>query len=241
MNREPLDITQALLALSMAAGLVAVFFLVPTESFQGVPQRIFYVHAPAAWIAYLAFAVVLVGSVAYLRTSDARWDWVAYASAKAGVIFTAVNLVTGMLWGRPIWGTYWVWDPRLTLTLVLLIVYLGYLVFRANAPDETRGAKVAAVIGIAGVAVIPLVHFSVDWWRGQHPVRTVIRPEAGPALPGSMLATVIFMTVVFMLLYLVFLALGVRLLKTESEIERLEAQSAGRSFRLRGSGSGQSG
>lgn len=225
MIKDPLDLTQKLLALSMTAGLVAVFFLVPTEAFQGVAQRIFYVHVPSAWIAYLAFAIVLVGSVAYLRTLDQRWDWIAYASARAGVVFTVLNLITGMLWGRPIWGTYWVWDPRLTLTLVLLIIYLGYLAFRANAPDETRGAKVAAVIGIAGFAVVPLVHFSVDWWRGQHPARTVIRPEAGPALPGSMLATVAGMTAVFALAYLIFLALGVRLLRAESEIERIEARS----------------
>lgn len=225
MIKDPLDLTQKLLALSMTAGLIAVFFLVPTEAFQGVAQRIFYVHVPSAWIAYLAFAIVLVGSVAYLRTLDQRWDWIAYASARAGVVFTVLNLITGMLWGRPIWGTYWVWDPRLTLTLVLLIIYLGYLAFRANAPDETRGAKVAAVIGIAGFAVVPLVHFSVDWWRGQHPARTVIRPEAGPALPGSMLATVAVMTAAFALAYLVFLALGVRLLRAESEIEQIEALS----------------
>lgn len=233
MTKDPLDLTQKILAVFMAAGLVAVFFLVPTEAFQGVAQRIFYVHVPSAWIAYLAFGVVLVGSVAYLRTLDSRWDWVAYASARAGVVFTILNLITGMLWGRPIWGTYWVWDPRLTLTLVLLIIYLGYLAFRANAPDETRGAKVAAVIGIAGFAVVPLVHFSVDWWRGQHPARTVIRPEAGPALPASMLATVGFMTVVFALTYVVFLALGVRLLRAESEIERLESVSVD-SFPLAG-------
>lgn len=233
MTKDPLDITQTLLFLSMVAGLIAVFFLVPTEAFQGVAQRIFYVHVPAAWIAYLAFAIVLVGSVAYLRTLDSRWDFVAYASARAGVVFTVINLITGMLWGRPIWGTYWVWDPRLTLTLVLLIIYLGYLAFRANAPDETRGAKVAAVIGIAGFAVVPLVHFSVDWWRGQHPARTVIRPEAGPALPASMLVTVGVMTVAFALAYLVFLALGVRLYKAESDIERLESMSVD-SFPLAG-------
>lgn len=225
MTKDPLDVTQTLLFLSMAAGLIAVFFLVPTEAFQGVAQRIFYVHVPSAWIAYLAFAIVLVGSVAYLRTLDSRWDFIAYASARAGVVFTAINLITGMLWGRPIWGTYWVWDPRLTLTLVLLIIYLGYLAFRANAPDETRGAKVAAVIGIAGFAVVPLVHFSVDWWRGQHPARTVIRPEAGPALPASMLVTVGVMTVAFALAYLVFLALGVRVHRAESDIERLESLS----------------
>jgi heme exporter protein C len=225
MKNDPLEITQKLLAAGFVAGLAAIFFWVPTEAFQGVSQRILYVHAPAAWAAYLAFGVVLVGSIGYLKTSDVRWDWVAYASAKVGVLFTALNLVTGMLWGRPIWGAYWAWDPRLTLTLVLLLIFFGYLTFRANAGDETRGARIAAVIGIAGFAVVPMVHFSVDWWRGQHPSRTVIRPEAGPALPAEMLLTLVAMTAVFTVLYLVFLALGVRLLKLENEVMDLESRS----------------
>ena len=182
-------------------------------------------HAPAAWVAYLAFGVVLVCSIAYLRTGDVRWDWVAHASARTGVLFTALNLVTGMLWGRPIWGAYWAWDPRLTLTLVLLLIYLGYLIFRANASDQTRGARIAAVIGIAGFMVVPLVHFSVDWWRGQHPSRTVIRPEAGPALPAEMQIVLGGMMLVFTLLYLVLLALSVRVLKLEADVMELESLS----------------
>ena len=225
MSKDPLVPMQSLAAAGFLAGVAAVFFWVPTEAFQGVAQRILYVHAPAAWVAYLAFGVVLVCSIAYLRTGDVRWDWVAHASARTGVMFTALNLVTGMLWGRPIWGAYWAWDPRLTLTLVLLLIYLGYLIFRANASDQTRGARIAAVIGIAGFMVVPLVHFSVDWWRGQHPSRTVIRPEAGPALPAEMQIVLGGMMLVFTLLYLVLLALSVRVLKLEADVMELESLS----------------
>jgi heme exporter protein C len=225
MTKDPLPLVSKILAAGFLAGTAAVFFWVPTESFQGVAQRILYVHAPAAWVAYLAFAVVLACSIAYLKTSDTRWDWVAYASARTGVLFTALNLVTGMMWGRPIWGAYWAWDPRLTLTLVLFLIYVGYLAFRANASDETRGARIAAVVGIAGFLVVPLVHFSVDWWRGQHPVRTAIRPEAGPAMPPEMQLVLLGMFLLFTVLYLVLLALGVRLLKLESDVMELEAQS----------------
>ncbi|HEX2053349.1 MAG TPA: cytochrome c biogenesis protein CcsA [Actinomycetota bacterium] len=225
MRKDPLLLVQNVLAAGLLAGVAAIFFWVPTEEFQGVAQRILYVHAPAAWVAYLAFAVVLVCSIAYLRTSDVRWDWVAHGSARTGVLFTALNLLTGMLWGRPIWGAYWAWDPRLTLTLVLFLIYVGYLAFRANASDETRGARIAAVIGIAGFLVVPLVHFSVDWWRGQHPARTAIRPEAGAAMPPEMQAVLVAMFVLFTLLYLILLALSVRLLKLESDVMDMESRS----------------
>jgi heme exporter protein C len=223
MTKDPLQLTSKILAAGFAAGLVAIFFWVPTEAFQGVSQRILYLHAPSAWVAYLAFGVVLACSVAYLKTGEARWDWVAHASAKVGVLFTGITLITGAMWGRPIWGAFWAWDPRLTLTLVLFLIYLGYLAFRANAGDETRGARIGAVIGIAGFLVVPLVHFSVDWWRGQHPARTIIRPEAEAAAPPEMQIVLAGMFAVFTLLYLVLLALGVRLLKLENEVMDLEA------------------
>jgi heme exporter protein C len=223
MRKDPLSLGVVLVAAALSAGLVAIFFWVPTEEFQGPVQRIFYVHAPSAWVAYLAFAVVLVGSLAYLRTSDKRWDLVAYASAEVGVMFTGLALVTGMLWGRPIWGAFWVWDPRLTLTLVLFAIYVGYLAFRATATDPSRGSRVAAVIGITGFAAVPLIHFSVDWWRGQHPGRTVFRPEDGPALPEQMLITVGVMVLAFTALYAMLLVMRVRLLRLEDEVARLEA------------------
>lgn len=225
MKKDPLQLTQTILAAAFLTGLALIFFWVPTEAFQGVSQRILYVHVPAAWVAYLAFGVVLACSVAYLKTSESRWDWVAQGSARVGVLFTGINLITGAMWGKPIWGAFWAWDPRLTLTLVLFLIYLGYLTFRANASDETRGARIGAVIGIAGFLVVPLVHFSVDWWRGQHPARTVIRPEDSAAMPPEMQGVLVLMVAAFTLLYLVLLALGVRVLKLEDEVMELESDS----------------
>lgn len=209
-------------ALGMLAGLALIFFWVPTEEFQGVVQRIFYIHVPAAWISYLAFTVVLVGSIAYLKSGSQRWDDVARSSAEVGVVFCAINLVTGMLWGRPIWGTYWTWDARLTSMFVLFLVYVGYLVFRSMATDQTRGARIAAVIGIVGFVDVPIVHFSVEWWRTLHPSRTVINPEGSPQLPGEMLITLIFMVAVFTVLYAVLITLRVRLAGLENRVAELE-------------------
>lgn len=207
----------------MLAGVAAIFFWVPTEEFQGPVQRIFYIHVPAAWIAYLAFAVVLVGSIAFLRSGSQKWDDVARSSAETGVVFTAINLVTGMLWGRPIWGTYWTWDARLTSMFVLFLIYLGYLVFRAMATEEPRGARIAAVIGIVGFVDVPIVHFSVVWWRTLHPEPTVITPEGSPQLPGEMLATLIFMVAVFTALYALLMAVRIRLAGLEARLADLEA------------------
>lgn len=207
----------------LLAGLGLIFFWVPTEEFSGVVQRLFYIHVPSAWIAYLAFTVVLIASIAYLRGGAERWDVLAHSSAEVGVIFTAVTLLTGMLWARPVWGTYWTWDPRLTLTFVLFLIYLGYLVFRAMATDPMRGGRIAAVIGIAGFVTVPLVHFSVEWWRGLHPARTVVNPEGRPQLPTEMLVTLLFMVAVFTLLYTLFLALRVRLGRLQRRVVELEA------------------
>lgn len=209
-----------LVAAGMLAGLGAVFFWVPTEEFQGVVQRIFYVHVPAAWIAYLAFTIVLIGSIAYLKGGSDRWDTLAHASAEVGVLFCTVNLVTGMMWGRPIWGTYWTWDARLTSMFVLFLIYVGYLVFRGMATDPTRGARIAAVIGIVGFVDVPIVHFSVVWWRTLHPARTVV-PDTD--LPGEMLVALLFMLGVFTLLFTLLLSLRVRLARLRQELDALEA------------------
>ena len=223
-----------LLAAGGLAGLLAVFTWVPTDCSQiingscveGTVQRIFYIHVPSAWVAYLAYAVVLVASIGYLRKESAGWDHLAHASAEVGVLFTGITLFTGMMWGKPVWGIYWRWDPRLTLTLVLFLIYIGYLAFRAMALDENRGARIAAVIGIAGFAVVPLVHFSVQWWRGQHPGPVVVNPTEGAQLPMKMLVTMLFLLVVFTMVYSVLLILRMRLGHLEDKISRLEAETA---------------
>ncbi|MCA1841014.1 MAG: cytochrome c biogenesis protein CcsA, partial [Actinobacteria bacterium] len=147
----------------------------------------------------------------------------ASSSAEVGVMFTAITLVSGMMWGKAIWGTYWRWDPRLTLTFILFLVYVGYLAFRAMASDPGRAAPVSAVIGIVGFAAVPLVHFSVVWFRSQHPAPVVVNPQGAPQLPATMLITLMFMLSVFTLIYSLMLIIRVRLGRLEHRIETLEA------------------
>lgn len=165
-----------------------VFFWVPTEVTMGVVQRIFYIHVPAAWVAFLAFGIVALASAFYLWLGDDRLDMAALAAAEGGMIFTTVVLVTGPLWGRIAWGTWWTWEPRLTLTLLLWFIYLGYFLVRSSTEGVERGRKFAAVVGIVGALDIPLIHLSVVWFRSLHPQPVVLKPE-GPTLDADMLTT----------------------------------------------------
>lgn len=188
--------TTLLLPLSLAA----IFLYAPTERTQGNVQRVFYLHVPLAWIAYLAFFIVFVASVLYLRQGAARWDTLARSAAEVGVVFTTLVLVTGSLWARPIWGTWWSWDARLTTTLVLWFVYIGYLTLRSYVADERRGARYAAVLGIIGFVDVPIVNQSVSWWRTLHPQPIVAAP-GGPNMPPSMVATLALSLVALTLLF----------------------------------------
>lgn len=172
------------------SGLVLwqVFFWVPTEVTQGVVQRIFYIHVPAAWVAFLAFGIVALTSAVYLWLKDERADMAAVAAAEGGMVFTTIVLVTGPLWGRVAWGTWWTWEPRLTLTLLLWFIYLGYFMVRQATADPERGKRFAAVVGIVGALDIPLIHLSVTWFRSLHPQPVVMKPE-GPTLHADMLST----------------------------------------------------
>src|SRR4030042_5901728 len=137
--------------LLMVAALYLVFIYVPTEATMGVVQRIFYFHVPVAWVAFLAFFVVFVGSILYLWKRESKWDILAYSSAEVGIVFTTLVLITGPLWAKPTWGVWWVWDARLTTTLVLWLIYLAYLMVRSFALEESQGARFAAVVGIVGL------------------------------------------------------------------------------------------
>src|SRR5262249_18118246 len=154
---------------SLLVGLYAAFVYAPTEAIQGDVQRIFYFHVPLAWLAYLAFFVVFAGSILYLWRRAERWDIYARCSAELGVVFTTLVLVTRSLWGRPIWGTWWSWDARMTSTLILWAIYVVYLMLRAYSNDRARGARYGAVLGILGFADVPIVQMSVVWWRTLHP------------------------------------------------------------------------
>jgi heme exporter protein C len=178
-----------------------VFFWVPTESTMGIIQRIFYIHVPAAWVAFFAFGIVAVCSAVYLWLGDERLDQAAVAAAEGGMVFTTVVLLTGPLWGKIAWGTYWTWEPRLTLTLLLWFIYLGYFLVRASTENPERGKRFAAVVGLVGAADIPLIHLSVVWFRSLHPTPVVMKPE-GATLHPDMLTTLMVGLLSFTLLFL---------------------------------------
>src|SRR6266852_955282 len=162
----------AVAAMVVAAGFI--FLYAPTDALQGPVQRIFYLHVSSAIAAYGCFALVLIGGIAYLWKENVAADRLARAAALVGLVFTTITLVMGIIWAKPTWGTYWTWDARLTSTLVLWIIYAGYLMVRRLADPGRQAARFAAVVGIFGFIDVPVVHFSVTWWQTHHPGPVVI-------------------------------------------------------------------
>ncbi|MFL5537494.1 MAG: cytochrome c biogenesis protein [Longimicrobiaceae bacterium] len=193
----------------IAAGLIfcslwMVFFYVPTEAEMGVVQRIFYVHVPSAWTAFMAFGLVALCSAGYLWLRDPKLDAIAVSAAELGLVFTTLVLLTGPLWARVAWGAWWVWEPRLTLTLLLWFIYVGYFMLRGAAENTERGKRFAAILGVVGAVDIPLIHVSVQWWRSQHPKPVVMRPEGAQADP-RILQTLFVSLFAFTLLFFALL------------------------------------
>ncbi|HEX6535494.1 MAG TPA: cytochrome c biogenesis protein CcsA [Gemmatimonadaceae bacterium] len=205
-------------ALAVLGTLARAIWFTPLEAVQGPAQKIFYVHAPSAWVAFLAFGIVALTSILYLWLADPRLDRVAESSAEVGVIFTTVVLISGPLWGKPIWGTWWTWDARLTLTLFLWFIYVGYLVLRGAIEDPAMRARYSAVLGILGALLIPFIHLSVYLFRTLHPMPIVLKPSA-PSLPGEMLETLLISFVSFTLLYIALLRARYRLATERALLE----------------------
>lgn len=176
------------------------FFWVSTEINQGIVQRIFYVHVPAAWTSFLAFGLCMLTSGVYLWLRDDRLDRAAVCASEGGLVFATIVLTTGPLWGKIAWGTYWTWEPRLTLTLLLWFIFVGYFMVRNSTEDPEKGKRLAAVVAIIGALDIPFIHLSVIWFRSLHPEPVVVRPD-GPSLPSDMLATLMTGLAVFTLLF----------------------------------------
>ena len=202
MNRYLVAAVAAVVLMLVAAAFI--FWFAPTDALQGPVQRIFYLHVSSAIAAFVSFAVVVVGSVAYLWRESIVGDRAARAAALVGVIFTTVTLVMGMMWAKPIWGTFWTWDARLTSTLVLWIIYAGYLLVRRLAAPGRQSARFAAVVGIFGFVDVPVVYFSVTWWRTVHPGPVI----ATDALPPEMLFT--FLLTMACTLVLAAVMIGIR-------------------------------
>ena len=207
--------------LAVVGTLVRAMFFTPLEVRQGAAQKIFYLHVPAAWVAFMAFGLVAFAGLAYLWLRDDRLDRFAASSAEVGLVFTTVVLITGPIWARPIWGVWWTWDARLTSTLFLWFIYLGYIVLRGALDDRAMRARYSAILGALGALLIPFIHMSVYLFRVAHPQPIVGSPQAigaimsgDPAkvpLPPEMLQTLMIALAAFTLLYVAFVRARYRL------------------------------
>ena len=215
----------AALAAVTAAIIRAVFFT-PLELRQGAAQKIFYIHVPAAWVAFLAFGLVAIASGVYLWLRDARLDRFAESSAEVGVIFTSVVLITGPLWAKPIWGTYWAWwDVRLVSTLFLWFIYVSYIVLRGAVESPTLRARYSAVLGILGALLIPFIHLSVYLFATLHPL-PIVAKASKPSLPGEMLTTLLISLAAFTLLYVAFVTTRYRYATEREALSRTAGTDA---------------
>lgn len=200
----------------------------PEDAIQREAQRLMYLHVPTAWLAYLAFAVTAVASVLYLwrRTRSLVWDRLAGASAELGVLFTGLTLVMGALWGKPVWGVWWAWDARLVTTAVLFFLYLGYLALRRIPGDPASNAKRNSIAALIAFVDVPIVHFSVEWWRTLHQEATVFNPELSAEIHGAMAVTLWISVIAFTVTYVYLLDRRYRLASLEEERDEREIEAA---------------
>ncbi len=210
----------ALTSLAMAIALWAAFFFAPTERTMGDLQRLFYFHVSAWWLAFIAFFVVAGASIGWLVTRRPGYDAAALAAAEIGVLFTTIGLAMGMIWAKPAWGIWWTWDARLTTAFVLWLTYCGYLMLRSYVEDPERRANLAAVIGILGAADVPIVYFSIRWWRTQHPQPVIMGgPDSG--LHPDMATALLISLIAFTLLFVTLLRARMRLEQERLALEEL--------------------
>jgi heme exporter protein C len=210
--------------LAVLVGLYLAFFYAPADALQGDVQRIMYIHVPTAWVAFFAFFVVFVASVVYLWKRWPEADRLAYASAEIGVLFTALTLVDGSIWGKPTWGTWWTWDARLTTTAILFVIYVGYLMLRSFIDESERRARLSALVGIVGFIDVPIIYMSVLWFRTLHQPPSIQR--GGASMPDAMLFTLLFNFGAYTLVYLFFLVKRVRIESLQAILDTLSVEKA---------------
>jgi heme exporter protein C len=195
-----------------------VFLYVPTEATMGIVQRIFYVMLPMGWLAMLSSLIIFIGSIFYIRTRNDKWDALAYSAAEMGFLFATLTLLTGIMWAKPVWGVWWTWEPRLTATLVLWLIFLTYLTIQTVAIEPSRRALFAAVVGIVSFIDVPIIGMATTLWRGMHPGGIVFQGGLAP----SMLLTLIVSLVAFTALYAIILIQRVALKNDQMTIDKLK-------------------
>ncbi len=217
-----------LIGISGVAVLVAlgmVFLYAPREATMGDVQRIFYFHVASAWVGFFAFFVTFLAGIGYLAQGQRRWDILALSSVEIGLTFITMTVVTGALWARPVWGTYWTWEPRLTISAVQLLIYVAYLMLRAAIESPERRARFAAVYGVVAFVTVPLSWFAIRWWRTIHP--DILTGGEGMATTSRMIHALLVSVGAFTLLYATLLRQRVRLERAADALARLRAEIIG--------------
>ena len=210
---------QLLTYVMMLLALYAIFMYAPVEKTMGAIQKIFYIHVPAAFLAYLAFFITFLASILYLYRKDSKWDTVAHCAVETGVIFCTIVLITGPIWAKPVWNVWWTWDPRLTTTLILWFTYVAYLMLRRSVKENQR-ANLSAVFGIIGFVNVPITFFSIRLWRTIHPV---IITSRGFNMSRPMQTSLIVTFIAFCFLFFAILISRVNLERTKTRIEEISA------------------
>ena len=217
----------ALVVLCGMLGLYGALLVSPPDYQQGEAVRIMYVHVPAAWMGSMLYAIMAFASAAFLIWRHPLADLLAREAAPVGAVFTLITLATGMLWGKPMWGAYWVWDARLTSVLVLLLLYLGYLALSASGDHDERNKVVCAWLALIGAINLPIIKFSVDWWNTLHQPASILRAD-GPSIDGSMLAPLLLMIVAFMALAGLLVLMRISTAQQRQKLRRLQIQRIAR-------------
>jgi heme exporter protein C len=214
----------------MLVNVYLIFMVAPTDSVLGHVQRVFYFHVPLAIMSFVAFFLVFVASIVYLIGRSEKWDCLAHAAAEVGVVFVTLALLTGVIWARPVWGVWWTWEPRLTTTLILWLIYVACLMIRAYAPNRSQGAVFAAVVGIIGLIDVPIVYYSVQWWRSIHPEQVFGPLAESSALEPVMQGILLFSFLTFLVLFLYLLVERAALRSAEDQLRliRFSLRKAGR-------------
>lgn len=209
-------------SLLLAVGLWQALWVSPPDYQQGDAVRIMYIHVPAAWMSMATYGVMALASAAFLIWRHPLADIAARSSAPIGAMFTLITLITGSLWGKPMWGTWWVWDARLTSVLVLFFLYVGYIALADSLARDERGKKICAIFALIGVVNIPIIRFSVEWWNTLHQPASVIR-EGGIAIDPAMQPPLFLMAASFHLLFVVLLLIRIKTALIQQKIRRKQA------------------